>query len=77
VHLPTEPEVEALWNGAQYILACSASADVDAATPAPGLGGPFVTSDNSGWNGDYTLDYNVRLSTQLRAENPSRDATVS
>jgi hypothetical protein len=31
---------------------------VDVATPAPGLGGPFVTSDNSGWNGDYTLDYN-------------------
>ena len=51
VHLPTQPSVEALWNGAQYILACSASADVDPATPAPGLGGPFVTSDNSGWNG--------------------------
>ena len=56
VHLPTEPAIEALWNGAQYILACSASPDVDPATPAPGLGGPFVTSDNSGWNGDYTLD---------------------
>ena len=49
VHLPTEVAVEALWNGAQYILACSASADVDPSTPAPGLGGPFVTSDNSGW----------------------------
>lgn len=58
VHLPTEPEIEALWNGAQYILASSASPAVDKNTPAPGLGGPFVTSDNSGWNGDYTLDYN-------------------
>jgi hypothetical protein len=51
VHLPTEPAIETLWNGAQYILACSASPDVDAATPAPGLGGPFVTSDDCGWNG--------------------------
>ena len=57
VNLPTEPAIEALWNGAQYILASSASPDVDGATPAPGLGGPFVTSDNSGWNGDceYTF----------------------
>ena len=57
VHLPTEPAIEALWNGAQYILACSASPDVDPATPAPGLGGPFVTSDNSGWSvSDFRSD---------------------
>ena len=31
---------------------------MDPNVPAPGLFGPFVTSDNNGWNGDYTLDYN-------------------
>lgn len=65
VQLPTEPAVETLWRGAQYILASSASPAVDAATPAPGLGGPFVTSDNSGWNGDYTLDYNYEATVRL------------
>ena len=65
VHLPTEPAIEALWNGAQYILACSASPDVDPATPAPGLGGPFVTSDNSGWSvSDFRSDPRLtRLTT--------------
>ncbi len=55
-----------LRNGAQYVLACSAAADADAATPAPGLGGPFVTSDNSGWNADYTLDYNYGARARVR-----------
>lgn len=56
ISLPDEPQIEALWYGAQYILACSAS--VDALVPPPGLYGPWVTSDEPGWHGDYTLDYN-------------------
>jgi hypothetical protein len=101
VSLPTQPALEALWVGGQYILACTAS--TDASVPPPGdsppcvacspctlvvlppsplgqvqeeetrwcgvvagvslilcagLYGVWTTSDNAGWNGDATLDYN-------------------
>ena len=56
VRLPTQPLIEHMWLGAQYILGVSASSDPR--VPAPGLFGPFVTWDVNGWNGDYTLDYN-------------------
>lgn len=35
-------------------------ASQDGKVPAPGLDGPFVFSDQPGWNGDYTLDYNFQ-----------------
>lgn len=56
VSLPSQPLVEQLWAGAQYILACTAS--TDASVPAPGLYGVWNTDDDSAWNGDFTLDYN-------------------
>ena len=27
---------------------------------APGLWGPWITTDGAGWNGDYTLNYNFQ-----------------
>jgi hypothetical protein len=54
ISLPTQPQIEQLWLGAQYILAISSS--TDPRVPAPGLFGPFVTWDVNGWNGDYTLE---------------------
>jgi hypothetical protein len=29
---------------------------------APGLWGPWITTDSAGWNGDYTLNYNFQAS---------------
>lgn len=56
ISLIGNPELEHMWHGAQYILACAAS--TNASVPAPGLYGPWVTTDNPSWKGDYTLDYN-------------------
>eukprot|EP00759_Apiculatamorpha_spiralis_P037199 PhF_6_TR37160/c0_g1_i1/m.54704 len=56
VSFPTQPLIEQMWYGAQYTMAISSSTDKN--IPGPGLYGPFVTSDNPGWHGDYTLDYN-------------------
>ena len=53
---PSLSDIERFWCGQQYILGISAS--YDPGVPAPGLFGPFVTTDDNGWNGDYTLDYN-------------------
>jgi hypothetical protein len=57
VSLPGQPGLEALWNGAAYALAATAS--VDPSVPPPGLYGVWATSDSCSWNGDYTLDYNA------------------
>ena len=48
--------VEEMWFGAQYALGIASSSDPRVA--APGLYGPFATSDECNWNGDFTLDYN-------------------
>jgi hypothetical protein len=56
VSLPSRPGAEAVWVGAQYILACTSA--TTSAIPAPGLYGVWVSSDSASWNGDYTLDYN-------------------
>jgi hypothetical protein len=56
LRVPALPDIEALWVGGQYVLGCTAS--TDAATPPPGLYGVWTSSDDAGWNGDYTLDYN-------------------
>jgi hypothetical protein len=57
VDLPGAPWAQRLWHGAQYALAATAS--VNPRVPAPGLFGVWATSDEVGWNGDYTLDYNA------------------
>jgi hypothetical protein len=49
VSLPSQPLVEEMWYGAQYILAASAS--TNASVPAPALYGPWVTMDQPAWNG--------------------------
>lgn len=54
VSLPALPDVEDLWHGAQFVLAATAAADPDAAPP--GLFGVWTSSDETGWNGDMTLD---------------------
>jgi hypothetical protein len=56
ISLPQEPLIENYWYGAQYILACS-SRD---GKVAPGLWGPWVTTDSAAWHGDYTLNYNFQ-----------------
>ena len=50
------PLIENYWYRAQYILAC-ASRD---GKVAPGLWGPWVTTDSAAWHGDYTLSYNFQ-----------------
>ena len=60
VSLPSLPRVADLWGGAQYALAATASADAREVPPA--LFGVWVTSDEVGWNGDMTLDYNFESS---------------
>lgn len=56
ISLSQEPQIENYWYGAQYILGCS-SRD---GKVAPGLWGPWVTTDSAGWHGDYTLNYNFQ-----------------
>ena len=55
VSLPGHPLVEAYWWRSQYILAASSRPG----GTAPGLWGPFITTDASLWHGDYTLNYNM------------------
>lgn len=57
VNLSSVPGAERLWHGAQYALAATAS--TDPRVPAPGLFGVWASSDEVGWNGDFTLDYNA------------------
>eukprot|EP00118_Oscarella_pearsei_P004347 m.18432 g.18432 ORF g.18432 m.18432 type:complete len:780 (+) comp27660_c0_seq1:15-2354(+) len=56
VSFPDETLLENYWYGAQYILACSSRKG----KVAPGLWGPWVTTDSAGWHGDYTLNYNFQ-----------------
>jgi hypothetical protein len=64
ISLPTRSNIERFWFGAQYIGASMASTNPE--VPPSGLYGPWVTSDQPSWGGDYTLDYNqvnLQLST--------------
>lgn len=56
VSLPTQPGAQALWEGAQYVLACSSSVQATSERPGPGLYGPWSTADGPNWHGDYTLE---------------------
>ena len=62
VSTPTLPALEWCWYGSLYMTKGFAS--TDPSVPASGLFGPWVTSDQPGWCGDYTLDYNQE--TQLQ-----------
>jgi hypothetical protein len=63
VALPSRPLLQRVWEGANYALGCIASCDSQ--VPAPGLDGPFVFTDQPGWNGDYVLDYNFQSRESL------------
>jgi hypothetical protein len=52
----SDPVVEKFYYASQYILACASREG----KVAPGLYGPWVTTDHPSWNGDYTLDYNYQ-----------------
>ena len=51
VRLPTQPLLETVWWGSQYIGATAASRR--ALDVAPALYGPWETADYAMWNGDY------------------------
>jgi len=51
-----DPLLEKFYYAAQYIMACASRTG----KVAPGLYGPWVTTDHPSWNGDYTLDYNYQ-----------------
>jgi len=48
--------LEKYYYQSQYIFACSSREG----KYAPGLWGPFITSDNPAWSGDYHLNYNYQ-----------------
>ena len=48
--------LEKYYYQSQYILACASREGKF----APGLWGPFITSDEPGWAGDYHLNYNYQ-----------------
>jgi hypothetical protein len=48
------PSVSALWRRLLYVMGSASRPS----SPAPGLYGPWVTSDTPSWAGEYTLDYN-------------------
>ena len=61
ISLPQSPEVEKYWYGALYGMATmTASSTLLSQTrgqvPPSGLYGPWVTTDQPSWNGDFTLD---------------------
>jgi hypothetical protein len=62
IRLPTRPAIERYWFGAQYILGSMAS--TNPRVPAPGLFGPWATSDTPAWEGAYTASL---LFTVLRS----------
>ena len=49
-----DPILEKFYYASQYITASASRTD----KVAPGLYGPWVTTDHPSWNGDYTLNYN-------------------
>jgi alpha-L-fucosidase 2 len=49
-----DPTLEKFYYASQYITASASRTG----KVAPGLYGPWVTTDHPSWNGDYTLDYN-------------------
>jgi hypothetical protein len=58
ISLPSAPETEAFWYGAQYVLNSAIPHAGQEQTP-PGLYGPWGSQDNPGWHGGYTIDYST------------------
>jgi len=51
-----DSELEYYYYTSQYLFACSSRSGKF----APGLWGPFITTDFTAWNGDYHLNYNYQ-----------------
>jgi hypothetical protein len=51
-----DPVLERFYYASQYITASASRTG----KVAPGLYGPWGTTDHPSWNGDYTLDYNLQ-----------------
>ncbi len=49
-----DPLLEKFYYSSQYVIASSSRSG----KVAPGLYGPWVTTDHPSWNGDYTTNYN-------------------
>ena len=64
ISLPSSPAVERYWYDANYITASMAPSNPE--LPPPGLYGPWVTTDNPAFGGDYTFDYNYEASFYVR-----------
>eukprot|EP00039_Didymoeca_costata_P021658 m.345095 g.345095 ORF g.345095 m.345095 type:complete len:1118 (+) comp25741_c0_seq1:555-3908(+) len=58
-------ELESFYYGMQYMTGSGAVPTADSV--APGLWGPWITTDKCGWNGDYTTDYNIEMPFQAMA----------
>lgn len=56
ISIPSEPNIERYWYGSQYIMACSSKKGCF----APGIFGPFITTDYANWASDYHLNYNYQ-----------------
>lgn len=56
IRIPSEPNIERYWYGSHYIMACSSKKGCF----APGIFGPFVTTDHANWGSDYHLNYNYQ-----------------
>lgn len=55
VSFPDAPSTEDFWYGAQHAINSAVPHEGQEQTP-PGLYGPWGTTDNPGWHGDYTVD---------------------
>ena len=55
ISLPDAPSTELFWYGAQHALNSAIPHEGQEQTP-PGLYGPWGSTDNPGWHGDYTID---------------------
>jgi len=54
---PQYRQLEQFYYGMQYTVGAASRPG----KMAPGLWGPWITTDGAGWNGDYTLNYNVGI----------------
>ena len=56
ISIPSEPEIEKLWYGSHYLMACCCKEGKF----APGIFGSWITTNKPNWNGDYHLNYNYQ-----------------
>ena len=60
ISLPSRPKVEEYWYKSQYLMGMASRSG----RVAPGLWGPWVSTDSPAWSGGYTLDYNFEMPFQ-------------